>query len=386
MHFCFVEIGYPRQSGVIGGAGTYVYHYSKRLIEMNHDVTVICGKMEDDVSSFTDGNVLVYPIISPEKISYYIGKMPYIRVFAKTINYLLNGIKIYFLLNKINSNKKIDVIEYSEGGDFWNSITKKFRYISHLHGSSYTFKHNSGKKICSSDLLERKLEHYFIKNADLIFSPCKAMVDIVETEMKVKLNAQIIPYPMNVKYIDKINKRNNIASSSKICILFASRNDPVKGGELLVDSLRLLNDRLCSYIEVDFFGYSPLQDTSDLEFLQLNDFVPENELDLAYKKADICVIPSFFDNSPYTVYEAMVNGKIVVASTTGGIPEIIGGSTNGFLFTNADVIDLTNKLNQAIELILSGNDVVLRHNAQRRIINMANIQTNVDHRLKFIKG
>ena len=135
-----------------------------------------------------------------------------------------------------------------------------------------------------------------------------------------------------------------------------------------------------------FFGYSPLQDTSDLKFLQLNDFVPENELDLAYKKADICVIPSFFDNSPYTVYEAMVNGKIVVASTTGGIPEIIGGSTNGFLFTNADVIDLTNKLNQAIELILSGNDVVLRHNAQRRIINMANIQTNVDHRLELIKG
>ena len=146
--------------------------------------------------------------------------------------------------------------------------------------------------------MERKLEHYFIKNADLVFSPCKAMVKIVETEMKVKLKAQIIPYPIDVKYIDKINKRDNISNSSKIYILFASRNDPVKGGELLVDSLRIINDRFRPYIEVDYFGYSPLQDTSDLEFLRLHDFVPENELNLAYKKADICVIPSFFDNSP----------------------------------------------------------------------------------------
>ena len=63
MHICFVEIGYPRSSGIIGGAGTYVYNFSKRLVEMNHDVTVICGKMDNDNSSFSDGDVIVYPII-----------------------------------------------------------------------------------------------------------------------------------------------------------------------------------------------------------------------------------------------------------------------------------------------------------------------------------
>ena len=29
-----------------------------------------------------------------------------------------------------NQKDKIDLIEYTEGGDFWNSITKKFRYFS----------------------------------------------------------------------------------------------------------------------------------------------------------------------------------------------------------------------------------------------------------------
>ena len=64
MHICFVEIGYPRSSGIIGGAGTYVHNFSKRLVEMNHDVTVICGKMDNDISSFSDGDVIVYPTIS----------------------------------------------------------------------------------------------------------------------------------------------------------------------------------------------------------------------------------------------------------------------------------------------------------------------------------
>ena len=150
MHICFVEIGYPRPSGRIGGAGTYINNFAKELVKLSHKVTVICGKMENDVLSFKDGDIIVYPIISPNGMSYYMGKIPYFRVFANSMNYLINGFKIYLLLNKLNSKDKIDLIEYSEGGDFWNSITKKFRYFSHLHGSSFTFKNNSNQQINKS--------------------------------------------------------------------------------------------------------------------------------------------------------------------------------------------------------------------------------------------
>ena len=64
----------------------------------------------------------------------------------------------------------------------------------------------------------------------------------------------------------------------------------------------------------------------------------------AYRASDICIIPSLFDNSPNTVYEAMANGKIVVASSVGGIPEIIGRTENGFLFDSTNVNDLAEKL------------------------------------------
>jgi len=384
MHICFVEIGYPRPSGRIGGAGTYINIFAKELLKLNHRVTVICGKMENDILSFKDGDIVVHPIISPNGLSYYMAKIPFFRVFANSMNYLINGFKIYLLLNKLNSKNKIDLIEYSEGGDFWNSITKKYRYFSHLHGSSYTFKNNSNQKIIKSDLLQRKLEQYFINNAEKVISPCLAMVKIVETEMMKKLNAFIIPYPIEKKYFEKITHNDYRPSKSKISILFASRNDSVKGCDLFIDSLEKITNKLKSVIEVDIYGYIPIKDVSHLEFLHINRFVPKSELNLAYKKADICVIPSLFDNSPNTVYEAMASGKIVVASAVGGIPEIMGEGETGYLFTKSDVDDLTLKLSKAINLVLTGNDLILRQNAQERIISIANLQNNILQRLKLI--
>ena len=384
MHICFVEIGYPRPSGRIGGAGTYINIFAKELLKLNHRVTVICGKMENDILSFKDGDFVVHPIISPIGLSYYMAKIPFFRVFANSMNYLINGFKIYLLLNKLNSKNKIDLIEYSEGGDFWNSITKKYRYFSHLHGSSYTFKNNSNQKIIKSDLLQRKLEQYFINNAEKVISPCLAMVKIVETEMMKKLNAFIIPYPIEKKYFEKITHNDYRPSKSKISILFASRNDSVKGCDLFIDSLEKITNKLKSVIEVDIYGYIPIKDVSHLEFLHINRFVPKSELNLAYKKADICVIPSLFDNSPNTVYEAMASGKIVVASAVGGIPEIMGEGETGYLFTKSDVDDLTLKLSKAINLVLTGNDLILRQNAQERIISIANLQNNILQRLKLI--
>ena len=62
----------------------------------------------------------------------------------------------------------------------------------------------------------------------------------------------------------------------------------------------------------------------------------------------------------------------------------MGESKNGYLFTKSDVDDLTLKLSQAIDLVLTGNDLILRKNAQERIISIANLQENILQRLKLI--
>ncbi|MGK9476980.1 glycosyltransferase family 4 protein [Melioribacter sp. OK-6-Me] len=55
-----------------------------------------------------------------------------------------------------------------------------------------------------------------------------------------------------------------------------------------------------------------------------------------YKLADVLVHPSYCDVLPYAVLEAGYWGKIVLATDTGGIPEIIKNNENGLVFKAGD--------------------------------------------------
>lgn len=369
----------------MGGAGTYVQNIGREMTKQGHDISVICAKYDKNISHFKDGLIQVYPIMDyrPSQFVYFVNKVPFIKLLSGGLFYLHNGLKIHLFLRKLNHQNPIDFIEYSEGGDFWNALTKKFKYSSHLHGSNYTFKNQANQNPDLIDSVRRKLEHVFIKGAQKVISPSRAMVGFVENEMEsILTQAHIIPYPiLNISEefgnIQMVNK--------KVSLLFASRNDPVKGGDLLIRALELLPNSLKSKICVEFYGYESKQDISHITFLSINGFVKQSELNKVYKKTNICVIPSLFDNSPNTVYEAMAYGKIVVASKVGGIPEIVGEGKNGYLFKPGDERDLCKKLTKAINLVLEGKSKIMTENAQRWIWKQANIKDNVQLRMALIQ-
>jgi glycosyltransferase involved in cell wall biosynthesis len=56
------------------------------------------------------------------------------------------------------------------------------------------------------------------------------------------------------------------------------------------------------------------------------------DVSLVYKASDILVHPSFYDNIPISIIEALSAGRPVIASRVGGIPEIIADGRNGTLF------------------------------------------------------
>ena len=359
---------------------------SHRYTKIGNDVSVICARYDNNCNYFKDGAINVYPVMDtqPNKLIYYISKTPIFKVFSGLLFYLHNGLKIHLFLLKLNRKIKIDFIEYSEGGDFWNAITKYFKYSSHLHGSFFTFKHQSGQKTSSAEWIRRRLEHFFIRRSHTVISPSRAMVRYVEKEMNVKLkNSNVIPYP--IENFSKNSMSLVLNKNDKVIIFFASRNDPVKGGELFIRALKEIPDDLKKSIYVEIYGFKPEQDIVGLDFIKLNQFILRDDLVEQYKRADICVIPSLFDNSPNTVYEAMASGKVVVASAVGGIPEIVGGIENGFLFDPKDVNDLVEKLEDAIKLVLKGKCQFMRVNARQRINTISNLSINVEQRLNLIQ-
>ena len=63
LHITFVEAYYQKRSGRIGGAGTYVKNIADELTRFGHKVSVICAKTKDNISSYYDGKIIIYPVI-----------------------------------------------------------------------------------------------------------------------------------------------------------------------------------------------------------------------------------------------------------------------------------------------------------------------------------
>lgn len=77
-------------------------------------------------------------------------------------------------------------------------------------------------------------------------------------------------------------------------------------------------------------------------------------LDLLRDGASLVIIPSQTDNSPYTVYECLEGGIPLLASTTGGIPELIApDDRDRMLFAPGDIHGLAQLIMSSVENGLS---------------------------------
>lgn len=339
--------------------------------------------MDKNKHHFRDGEIDVYPNYEYHPISIFMAKIPVLRVLANLIRYFENGYRISKILNRINKKEKITSVEFSEGGNFWNAITKRYHYVTHLHGSSFIFKKLGLQKISFSDIIRRKAELFFIIRSNLIVAPSKMISDFVSAEIKKSLTPVVIPYPVDKMFFRK-NKIRTKNINRRINILFAARNDPVKGGDLLIQAIKKLPDSMKNKINVNFFGYEPRQqDIPDT--INFHEFIPQNKLINEYIKTDICVIPSIFDNSPYTIHEAMALGKILVVSDAGGIPEAIGGPECGYIFKSGSIIDLKLRIIDAVDLILSGKSMIMSQNAKNRKAKLATSKDNINRRLALLE-
>ncbi len=65
-----------------------------------------------------------------------------------------------------------------------------------------------------------------------------------------------------------------------------------------------------------------------------------------FSAADVVVLPSYNEGMPNVICEAMLAGRAVIASTVGGIPEIITHRTTGMLIEPGDVTALASALEE----------------------------------------
>jgi len=88
--------------------------------------------------------------------------------------------------------------------------------------------------------------------------------------------------------------------------------------------------------------------------------VEHNTMASIFSAADICALPTRADNAPLALLEAMACEATIVASRTGGIPEILQNNLNGLLVDARDPQQLTIALERCLDAPEARESMVAR--------------------------
>lgn len=228
-----------------------------------------------------------------------------------------------------------------------------------------------------------KILNIYKKNIDCFVAPSRFMRDTV-------VGFGVSPEKVKVVYnfSEKLSETGfgGDANSDESYGLYFGRLSREKGVDVLLKSLPLLKNK----INIKIVGSGPEEGKlKELKsHLGLDDFVNFTgpkfgpELFDIISKARIIFLPSVWaENMPLVLLESLSMGKIVVASKTGGLPELIKDGESGFLFKNGDYSDLAEVIDS-----LNSHDLNKIKDKAREISNKLNISSHLELILNIYKN
>lgn len=151
----------------------------------------------------------------------------------------------------------------------------------------------------------------------------------------------IIPNPINTNQFRPIDKNHarkllKIKTNKKV-ILFGSIDggqDPRKGGDLLIDVLKYL-DQNKHNIQIIIFGKKnkrqDIFEKINFEIINLGKIISNEKMATIYSASDIFLIPSRIESFGQTAAEAQSCGTPVIGFDIGGLKDIINHNKDGIL-------------------------------------------------------
>jgi len=137
---------------------------------------------------------------------------------------------------------------------------------------------------------------------------------------------------------DRFFFRRSAGKRGEFSVLSIARMDRDKGLDMLISAAAYLKDRV-NGLSLTLVGDGPLR--SELEdqarelgiagIVRFTGAIEQEDVRNEYEKADVFVLPSFWEGIPVVLLEAMAVGVPVVATRITGIPELITDGENGLL-------------------------------------------------------
>jgi glycosyltransferase involved in cell wall biosynthesis len=179
---------------------------------------------------------------------------------------------------------------------------------------------------------------------------------LVEAGVPVS-HARIIHTGLDVKhYLDRSEQRSLHQEDQYLNLLYAGRIFPEKGIDTLIEAMiklvygqgkRAIRLSLVGSGSVDYKNYlrKLVNEAGLTDYVSFLEWVSPEEMPELLRKFDVLLLPSIWPE-PFSraVLEGMISDLVVVATRTGGTPEIIVDSENGLLFMPNDPEDLAKKI------------------------------------------
>jgi len=394
MNVLFLSKEYPPETGW-GGIGTYIYNIAHALSERGHSVHILslAYKTHPEYKEQKTGKGSIHihrikPVRFPTPILNHF--------FFRSLEIIKFNITIILKIKKLLNSEKFDIIEAPE----WRSEAFLLSFIK-PKGVPLVIKCHSPSVLLNevyknAPTLDSRfvdwIERTTIRNANLVISPSKNLADIVSEKMGIKINdIDIIPNPLDTEFFSPIPI--SYKEKNELKVLFVGRLDRLKGAHIFVEAIPIISKEMpdTSFILIGRDTNTGPNNSSMRTYLE--NLIPNNikervsffgnvERDILidyYRGSDVCVVPSFYENFPNTVMEAMSCGKAVVASNTGGIPEVIEDAISGLLVKTGDAKDLAEK----VIMLLKKRDMRenIGINARKRIESLyskASVSKNVE--------
>jgi glycosyltransferase involved in cell wall biosynthesis len=230
--------------------------------------------------------------------------------------------------------------------------------IVHLHSPSESIgEHNDWAPGLPALVVASRLEGYSIRAADALLAPSRFLAREVERRYTLPSSTEVIPYPADeTPLLDR-----SAAVWQGGGLLYVGRLEPRKGVLEWIDAAVAVA-REDDDARFDFVGRNDLGPTRALAERTLQDRIPDDlrgrfrfhgahprdTLDRFLAAARIAVVPSRWDNLPYTCVEAMMTGLPVLTTPAGGMAELVVDGESGWIAAAATPRALEEALRRAL--------------------------------------
>ena len=350
MRICLISREYPPETG-FGGIATFSQHLALGLKELGHDVEVVALAKEVARTIEQDG-VRVHRVL-PTKLPGDMGcvafGMPYSRYVLQTSTALWEK---FFQLHEERPFDVVDTPELLAEG-LVPGVTKAAPLVVRLYTPHSKFIVEGLHNVTPSfdHQFVAMLERVAMVAADAITSPSDDLADFVADDLSYpRHEIRIIRNPIDPV---KFSPEGPLAvpPDGRLTVLFVGRLEERKGIRYLIEAVPKV---VAQYPNVRFVivgddtnngkGQKSVraelnQQIAEQGCLENLIFIPRvalDELPAYYRSADICVVPSVYDNSPYTSLEAMACGRPVVGTSAGGTKEYVLDGESGIIVPTKD--------------------------------------------------